>query len=169
MSAEGDYGEFLSVESSAFTYNETVANEYYPLTREEVLAKGWRWQDDLPQTKGQETIKPEELSDDIKDIPESIVKEILVCLGCGRNYKLIKQEVDFYKKINLPIPRHCPYCRHMERIHLRNPRRLWARQCMCDNTKHGHAEICPNKFATPYAPDRPEKVFCEECYQKEIY
>jgi len=28
---------------------------------------------------------------------------------------------------------------------------------------------CTNEFETPYAPDRPEIVYCEECYNKEIY
>ncbi|MBI5622130.1 DNA-directed RNA polymerase, partial [Candidatus Falkowbacteria bacterium] len=28
---------------------------------------------------------------------------------------------------------------------------------------------CTNEFETTYAPERPERVYCEECYQKEIY
>ncbi|MFA5076343.1 MAG: hypothetical protein WC480_02920 [Patescibacteria group bacterium] len=177
MKADGDYGEFFPVKFSPYAYNETVAQEYYPLTREEVLKRGWKWQDNLPSTKGKETIKAEDLADDIKDIKAEITKEILVCLTCGRNYKVIPQEVDFYQKMNLPLPRQCPYCRHMERIHLRNPRRLYSRQCMCDNIKHGHASNasrsdagrCANQFETPYAPDREELVYCQECYEKEIY
>lgn len=28
---------------SPFGYNETVANEYFPMTQEELKEKGWKW------------------------------------------------------------------------------------------------------------------------------
>ena len=28
---------------------------------------------------------------------------------------------------------------------------------------------CTNEFETSYAPERPEIVYCESCYQKEVY
>ncbi|MFA6533637.1 MAG: hypothetical protein WCT37_00525 [Patescibacteria group bacterium] len=161
MKADGEYGEFFPVAMSPYAYNETVAQEYYPLTRKEVLAKGWRWQDNLPGTFGKETVQWENIPDDIKDAPAGLAKEILACQNCQKNYKLIPQEISFYQKQNLPLPRLCPLCRHLERIKLRNPRRLYHRQCMRPG--------CANEFETTYAPDRPEKVYCEECYRKEIY
>ncbi|MBI5621388.1 hypothetical protein HY933_00795 [Candidatus Falkowbacteria bacterium] len=168
MKADGEYGEFFPVEYSPYGYNESTASEYYPLSREEVLAKGWRWQDDLPGTRGQETLPPENISDTIQDVPATIEQEILAC-QCGKNYKLIPQEVVFYRQQNLPIPRFCPFCRHLERIALRNPRRLYHRQCMCEQSGHQHTGKCAVEFETTYAPDRPERVYCETCYQKEIY
>jgi len=30
-------------------------------------------------------------------------------------------------------------------------------------------EECPNEFETSYAPDRPEIIYCESCYNKEVY
>ncbi len=30
-------------------------------------------------------------------------------------------------------------------------------------------EGCQNEFETSYAPDRPEIVYCERCYQQEVY
>ena len=30
-------------------------------------------------------------------------------------------------------------------------------------------EGCENEFETAYAPEREEKVYCESCYNKEIY
>lgn len=32
---------------------------------------------------------------------------------------------------------------------------------------HGNIP-CPNEFQTSYAPDRPEIVYCEACYQAEV-
>jgi hypothetical protein len=39
---------------------------------------------------------------------------------------------------------------------------------MCDIAKHGHKDKCQNEFETPYAPARPEIVYCEQCYQTEV-
>ena len=82
-----------------------------------------------------------------------------VCKGVGA-FKIIPQELEFYKKQNFPIPRLCPDCRHFERIKQRNPLKLWHRKCM----KPG----CTNEFETSYSPDRPEMVYCESCYNNEV-
>ena len=54
--------------------------------------------------------------------------------------------------------------------------KLWHRTCMCKGTNdkgntvdHGHDGKCLNEFETPYAPDRSEIIYCEKCYQKEVY
>jgi hypothetical protein len=169
MKETGEFGEFFPVEMSPFAYNETSAQDEFPLTREEVLAKGWRWKDDLPGVFGQETVKAQDLPDKIREVNEKILKETLACVDCGRNYKVVKPELNFYQKQGLPLPRQCPDCRYYFRFKQRNPHRLWPRQCMCEQSEHGHQGRCPNKFQTSYAPDRPEKIYCGECYRKEIY
>ena len=40
---------------------------------------------------------------------------------------------------------------------------------MCDNKNHGHTGKCEIEFETSYSIERPEKIFCEKCYQKEVY
>ena len=39
------YGEFFPPELSPFCYNETIAQEYFPLTKREALERGYRWKD----------------------------------------------------------------------------------------------------------------------------
>jgi hypothetical protein len=39
------YGEYLPIEMSPWAYNETLAHEYFPLTKEEAVAQGYRWRD----------------------------------------------------------------------------------------------------------------------------
>lgn len=41
-----EWGEFFPTEISPYAYNETLAQDYFPLTREEVIKKGWKWRDD---------------------------------------------------------------------------------------------------------------------------
>ncbi|MFA5076666.1 MAG: hypothetical protein WC480_04615 [Patescibacteria group bacterium] len=167
MQKAGEWGQFFPAQYSPFAYNETIACDLYPLTKEEVLKRGWRWQDNLPGTFGKETVK--EVADNIKDITEQIIKEVLVCQNCQKNYKIIPQELALYHKQGLPVPDSCFNCRHLKRWQSRNPRKLWTRQCDCRETKHEHQERCSNRFETPYPSTKLEKVYCEECYQKEIY
>jgi len=175
------YGEFFPAELSPFAYNETIAQEYFPLTKEEVLARGYSWKD--PEERAyQITLNAKDLPDHIKDVKDNILDEIIGCMHeqrcneqCTKAFRVIPKELDFYRKQNLPLPRLCPNCRHYQRIKQRNPLRLWHRKCMCgtkttyQNTiKHDHEGPCPNEFETTYAPERPEIVYCEKCYLKEV-
>lgn len=128
----------------------------FPLTQKECSARGCRWRE-----RDQRDYQPQsyQISDDIHDVSDSIVNETLSCAGCGRNFKIIIQELKLYCSSELPIPRKCPDCRHQERVKLRNPREIFARRC----------NQCNQTIQTTYSPERSERVYCEGCYQKEIY
>lgn len=163
------FGEFYPSELSPFGYNETQAPEQFPLTKEDAIKNGFNWQDNIQRTTGKETIKPEDIPESINDIDESILNEILSCIECRRNYKIVPNELIFYKKMSIPIPRRCFYCRHANRVKRRNLFKLWHRECMCDKENHEHKGKCDVEFETSYAPERPEIIYCEQCYQQEIY
>lgn len=161
------YGEFFPSELSPFCYNETIAQEYFPLTKEEALKQGYKWKD-KEERNYKIDIKNEDIPDDIKDINDDITGKVIECKHqgqcnqqCTEAFKIIPEELQFYKRMNLPIPRLCPNCRHYERLSQRNPLKLWHRKCM--------KEGCNNEFETSYASDRPEIVYCERCYQNEVY
>jgi len=169
MKKTGEWGEMLPSRLAPCGYNDTIANDYYPMAKEEVLKKGWNWTDVQRGTFGKETLKSEQIPSRISDANESICNDILVCGECRKNYKIIKQEYDLYKTMNVPAPLRCPECRHRARFALRTPYRLWSRQCMCEQAAHDHtANRCARIYQTPYAPDRSEVVYCEECYRAEV-
>ncbi len=152
------HGLMMPVEIAPFAYNETIGQDNMSLTKEDAIAAGFRWEDDIQITKGRETLQIEEIPDHIKDVTDGITNEILKCINCERNYKITKQELLFYRKIVLPIPRQCFYCRHQDRIKRRGPYKFWDRKC--DN--------CGKDIKTNYAPDRKEIIYCEKCYQQEV-
>jgi hypothetical protein len=177
MKETGEYGEFFPISMSPFGYNETVAPEMYPLAREQALEKGCRWQDELQATRGKGTMPPDKIPDDIVDVSDDISQQILACERCRKNYKIIKQEISFYKKLSIPIPRFCHDCRYKEHIALRPPRTLFDGRCMCTHAEHGHRAVasakaddlrCPVTFQTPYSPEAQRIIYCEQCYQKEV-
>ena len=164
------YGEFYPIELSPFGYNETYAPEVVSLTKEEAKNNGYNWQDNIQRTTGKETLPPEKIPDSIKEVKDNIVDEVFKCIECERNYKIILNELIFYKKMQIPIPRRCLYCRYATRIKRRNPFKLWYRQCMCEKQNHFHGTgKCEVEFETSYDPDRPEIIYCEKCYQAEVY
>lgn len=158
LTEKGIYGLMMPVEIAPFAYNETIAQDNMPLTKEEAITQGFRWEDDIQMTKGRETLQPEEIPDHIKDIKDSITKEILRCINCERNYKITEQELLFYRKMVLPIPHQCFYCRYQDRIKRRGPYKFWKRKC----------DHCGEDIKTNYSPDRKEIVYCTKCYQQEF-
>lgn len=152
----GEYGQFFDPSISPFGYNETVANQYYPLTKEQALSKKYPWKDPdkkeyLPQNyRG---------SYRITDVSDDIIGKILACHDCGKNYKIIESELKFYRRTGTHIPTHCPECRQKFRLSLKNPRQLHSRTCA----------KCGTEIQTTYAPSRPEIVYCEKCYLEIVY
>ena len=153
MKKTGEYGEFFPIKYSPFAYNETMAQIYYPLTKEEALKDGYQWKDPDPKKFYPQQIK---IPNRISDVDDSICDEILACEKTGKNYKIQKAELEFYRKLKLPIPRYCPDQRYLDRMALRNPRKLYERRC----------QKCRKEINTTYSPDRTEPIYCEECYVK---
>ncbi|MBP9715293.1 MAG: hypothetical protein KBD52_02295 [Candidatus Pacebacteria bacterium] len=163
MRQEEIYGDFFPKNISMFGYNESSAMEEFPLTKEEALNHGFKWEDTLRGTYGKETITWDGFPDSINDLSEDfdVNKEVFACIECNKNYRIIEDELGFYKRMQIPIPRTCPECRHTRRLKVRGPNKLWRRHCM--------NEGCKNEFETSYAPERPEIIYCEQCYNKEVY
>ena len=161
MRKDGEYGEFFPSSLSPFGYNETVAQEYYPLTKSEAIKDGvFSWSDyESPFPTVEKIIPGSKLPDSIESIPDDILNWAIECEVTKKPFRIIKQELEFYRKHNLPIPRRHPDQRYLDRMSLRNPRKLFERKC----------DKCGKDMITTYAPERTEMVYCEECYNKVIY
>ncbi|MDD5623618.1 MAG: hypothetical protein PHI23_02835 [Candidatus Peribacteraceae bacterium] len=160
MRKNGEWGEFFPSSLSPFSYHETVSQQYFPLTKAEVNKRGWRWQEEKDEApKVNEMLSAGDLPDSIDDISDDILNTTIECGATRKPFKIVKQELNFYRIMRLPIPRLHPDERHRRRMALRNPLTLWNRVC----------RKCGKEMQTTYAPDRPEQVYCEECYLKEVY
>ena len=193
-----EWGEFFPSILSPFGYNETVAQEYYPLTRESVIARNeaiqdnnsntgsprsarddgatgakspalrapslqrglrYNWSDyEPPFPKVEKVIPASKLPENIKDIPDDILNWAIECEVTKKPFRIISQELDFYRKHSLPIPHRHPDIRHEDRMKLRNPRKLWERKC----------DKCGKEMVSTYSPEREDTVYCEECYEREF-
>jgi len=81
------------------------------------------------------------------------------CKISKRPFKIIPQELKFYREHSIPIPHLHPDKRHEARMKLRNSRKIYNRKCM----------NCEKDMKTTYSHERSEIVYCEECYLMEVY
>jgi len=173
------YGEFFPIEISPFAYNESVAQEEFPLNEQAAKEKGYAWRQENASVAYRITKRADALSD-AEWSADELVKEIVGCVQCGKGYRFIKMELAFYREHHIPLPRLCSNCRYIERLKKRGRTVLSKRFCDClgatskggayqNIVTHLHGdEKCMNEFETAYTADRSEIVYCEECYQKEI-
>lgn len=163
MLKDGEYGEFFPLSMGLHPYSDTYAMVEFPLTKEEVLKRGWQWYDEpkiSPDLKGLELLEVKDVPKDIKDVKDDILDKAILCEITGKPFRIIKPELDFYRKHNFPIPTKHPNQRMLERFQKRNPSKLW--QAICAK--------CGELMYTSYPPEKQKelKIYCESCYLKEV-
>ena len=180
------YGEFFPTEISQFSYNETEAQEFFPVSKDEAVAKGFSWRE-TDARNYKITLKAEQIPDSVGEVGDSILEAVIGCAHdgdcseqCTTAFKITPMELQFYQKLSLPLPDLCPNCRSHQRFVKLNPNKLWKAKCQCAGDKsdngaykntasHSHgAGKCSNEFETSYDPDKKGIVYCEECYQQEV-
>ncbi len=160
MQATKQWWEYFPSDMSAFGYNETLANEYFPLTQQSAKSKWFNWSDyEAPAPQVDKIIPANKLPENILDIPDDILTWAIQCEITQKPFKITSQELAFYRRHHLPIPKRHPDQRHLDRMSLRNPRKLYERDC----------NKCKKQIQTTYSPERLEIVYCTDCYDKEIY
>ena len=175
------YGEFFPLELSSFGYNESTAQEFFPLDSFKAEKYGYAWKK-IEEKNYIPTKSWKDLPNTISETSDNITDDIILCESwdidshsasnhnCTKAFRILNQELLFYRRMDIPIPRKCPNSRHNDRIQFRNPIKLWRRICMCEkqNCLHG-TKKCEVEFETSYAPEMSEIVYCERCYQQEVY
>ncbi len=126
MCETGEWGEYFAPELSYFGYNQTVAQEYFPLEKEAAARDGWNWSSE-PSTPphGEKMLAPQDrnlVSDDLSE-------QIFTCEVSGKSYRFNPLELKFYRSQQLFLPRLCPDERHARRLQRRGMPKLWKRTC----------------------------------------
>ncbi len=157
MKEAGEYGEFFPINISPHAYNETLAQSFFPLKKEEAEKKGYRWQEQEPQ-EYKITLRATELSDHISDATDLLLKQVIGCEKCGRGYRITPMELQFLRQMRLPLPHRYPFCRIDEKF------QAWIKQmqltdCTCNT--------CKKSFRTPYTSDEYPTILCKECWTNE--
>jgi hypothetical protein len=161
MQSTGERGEFFHPSLSPFGYNETIAQEYYPLEKDNALQRGLKREDleypiNIPE--GMQTINATDLPP-INEANDTILNQAILCSISSKPFRIMKLELDFYRKYKLPLPTIHPEIRHHHRTLLRPEKVLHMRSC----------DQCQIPITSVYSSAYPTPIYCENCYNKIIY
>src|SRR3989344_846205 len=151
------YGDYLPISILHFAYNESLASEFWPKGKEEGRALGFVWREGASNLHAA-TISAEQVPDTIEAVGDDITNETIGCVACGNAFRIISQELSLYRTMQIPIPVECPMCRIKARFARSAKPKFYDRTC----------SKCGKEIKTSYAPNRPEIVYCEACYQNEV-
>lgn len=155
----GERGEFFDPQIAPFGYNETVAQDFMPLTKEEALKQWFTWSEyEEPFPQAEKMLQADELPS-IQEVTDDILRQAIICEVSKKPFKIIKQELDFYRAHSIPLPRRHPDQRYADRMSLRPWRELYLRTC----------DICAIEILSAYPQETKFQVLCEQCYNKKIY
>jgi hypothetical protein len=196
LQKQGTWWDFFDTDLSGFPYNDTMVYDFYPIQRIRILDKEtiinpsghgtvtilepdkfisdallalwgkeqikirWRTRENeitVPDTM--QRIKAVTLPDNIDDVDDSILDKALICEVSGVPFRVIKQELALYRKMWLPLPRLHPEMRHQQRLRRIPPKTLYVRTC----------DACKKDMLSVHLQGAPYKVYCEACYDHEIY
>ncbi len=162
MLARGEYGEFFPPQHSPFPYRISMSASYAGFRDFDNAARyGYDTtmvEEDRDMAEG-DTVRSSELSGDIKDVSDDVCAKVILDEENNKQFRIIPQELAFYRAHELPLPREHPSVRMQRwRDTFNLYTEFYERAC----------PKCGTSFETTYAPERPELVYCEECYQKEI-
>ncbi len=157
MKSTGEWGSYFPTDLCSFAYNETIAMENFPLSKRDAIKLGYRWRDDPAPVE--HPTKGFIIPDRALDASDAICGEVLACELSGTRYKLISQELAFYKRFGVPIPLRSPKQRHADRYARRNPYELFTRKCADSG----------ETIATSYAPSTNSLIYSKESYLRFVY
>lgn len=158
MKAKGEYGKFLPYSMSAGPFNFSTSFLYFPETkREDILKLGGYWEDIIESNI--EGMPTSELPDDIKDVPDTIITQALICPETGWRFNIAKNELIFYKENNIPLPRKHFDIRIKESLKFLTILKSYPYNCC----------YCKKETEAFYKPEwNYQKIACEECYKQNI-
>ncbi|MEK7122897.1 MAG: hypothetical protein AAB855_03505 [Patescibacteria group bacterium] len=158
MKKRGEYGHFFPLAMAYNGFNASLAAMHFPNeTRESVEALGGRWEESSKSAVA--GMSADQLPDHIDSVNDEWVGKIVECSQTKKSFNFIKQEIEFYKKHNIPLPHLYPDERNRARYRYMcatDPRTAFCYRCQAHITTY-----YPKEWGY-------EKIMCHECYRAEV-
>lgn len=157
LQSKNRFWDFFDTEDSPFPYNDSVAYDYYPIREEQIkILQPEKFISDAILDLGwEEKIRIKRRTRE-HEISAAEDKDVMICEASGRPFKFTSMELEFYRRHGLPLPHKHPDIRHAERFRKRPGRTLYL-------------SICAKCWIETLSVYKDCKVYCEQCYNKEIY
>ena len=113
----------------------------------------------LTNVGNSEILSVDTLPQTIEEAGEDILNKAILCEKSNRPFRITSSELEFYQRMKLPLPNLHPLLRMEQRLNLVKNGKKYKTICA----------KCKKEILSAYSPDRPEIVYCETCYQQEVY
>lgn len=159
MFQRGQYGDGLGLEFSAQAYNFSLGHISFPLTDEEIIKLGGYIAKE-PETNvgNMEVVEYKNLPKTIDEVSDDILNKAILCEESHRPFRIIASELEFYRRMNLPIPNIHPLLRMEKRLRFTKNSKKYKAVC----------EKCKRDIETIFDPSENYILYCETCYQHEV-
>jgi len=159
MLRKGEYGDGLGLEFSAQAYNFSIAQLAYPLSNEEVVKLGGYIAKEPDTNVGTiEVVKYNSLPKTIKEISDNILNKAILCEESHRPFRITTSELEFYRRMNLPLPAIHPLLRMEKKLRFAKDGKKYKAICV----------KCKKNIETMTDPSGGFIFYCEKCYQQEV-
>lgn len=158
MQSTGERGEFFPIQDSAYGYNETIAQQYFPIAKQDakvknIIREDYEYHVNIPENAD---IIP---GNQIEKAGEDIVNKVILSTQSQKPYRIMKKEREFCQTHGIPLPQTHPderfaqmrASRPSQQLHLRN----------CSKTSQQMLSIYPQDTTFP--------VWSTEVFDQEIF
>ncbi len=159
MLQDGEYGDGVGLEFSVQAYNFSIAQSVYPLDNETIIKVGGYIAKEPESNVGNmEIIEYSNLSENIDLVSNDILTKAIICKESGRPFRITESELEFYKRMKLPLPDIHPSIRIEKRNFLVPDGKKY--QSFCSK--------CNKNIETVFNPVDGYNFYCEKCYKEEV-
>ncbi|MEX2028881.1 MAG: hypothetical protein WD963_00150 [Candidatus Paceibacterota bacterium] len=160
MWQRGEYEDSLPMEFSAQAYNYSIANTSFPLTDDEIMKLGGYVARDPESNAGDiKTLSGSNIPQTIDEVTDDILNYGIICEVTGKPFRIIASELAFYRRTKLPIPSVHPVVRMNDKARIVKIGRKYLSTCA----------NCGNSIYSVFDPKDNFLLYCEKCYQAEVY
>ena len=157
MKKDGEWGKFFPLSLAYNGYNLSIAQCYFPETKESIGKQGGLW--DEVADSAQEGISGDDLPDKISDVPDDFSKQAIICPATKWRFNIASQELEFYRRFNIPLPHYHPDKRFLDNF----------KSLTVVEPKAGKCYFCSKEITHYYPPEWGyKKITCDDCYLKEV-
>lgn len=159
MQKTGEWAQFFTPGISAFGYNESDAQQEFPLNKGQALKQNWNWDEYIsPDPPYSDVLDPEKLPDRIRDVDDSILKKAIRCEASGKLFRIVAPELAFYRRFTIPLPHRHPNIRHVDRRMQSTVLQLFNRSC----------SKCGMRLQTVYPATDKKIIYCAKHYEEAV-
>jgi hypothetical protein len=159
MLADGEYGDGLGLEFSAQAYNFSIAQIAYPLNNEDIVKLGGYFAKEPETNVGStEVVKYSTLPKTIEEISDDILNKAILCEESARPFRITSSELEFYRRMKLPLPNIHPLIRMEKRLCFAKDGKKYQTTCA----------KCKKEIETMLDTANDFIFYCEKCYQQEV-